>query len=64
MRSTGKPLKPHHLVAAVVDHGETLVVQTVYMAVAKVQHLIITFHREISLLGKAHRLMFHHITQH
>lgn len=65
-----RPLKPHHLAAAVVGHGELLLVGTIYMAVTKIQHLIIACKRETGLLEKSrishkttlHRFpSFHHM---
>lgn len=47
MGSNRRPLKPHYLAAAVVGHGEALLVRTIYMAVTKIQHLTMTCEREI-----------------
>lgn len=43
MGSCNRPLKSHHLATAVIGHGETLLVKAIYMAVAKVQHFMITY---------------------
>lgn len=42
MGSSWRPLKLHHLATTVVGHGETLMVGTIYIAVSKIQHFIIT----------------------
>lgn len=47
MGSSRRPLKLHHLAAAVVGHGEALLVGTINMTVTKIQHFIITWEREI-----------------
>lgn len=46
MGSSRWPLKLHRLAAAVVGHGEALLVGTINMTVTKIQHFIITWERE------------------
>lgn len=46
MGSSRRPLKLHHLAAAVVGQGEALLVGTINMTVTKIQHFVITWERE------------------